>query len=41
MEGLSVGNDATQIPRACTQAVQGSILALFAVSAAASLMTYL
>jgi phospholipid/cholesterol/gamma-HCH transport system permease protein len=39
--GLSVGNDANQIPRACTQAVQGSILALFLVSAVASLMTYL
>jgi phospholipid/cholesterol/gamma-HCH transport system permease protein len=41
LEGLSVGHDATLIPRACTRAVQGSILALFIVAAAVSLMTYM
>ena len=41
LEGLSVGHDATQIPRACTRAVQGSILALFVVAAGVSLMTYM
>lgn len=41
IEGLRVGTDANQIPQACTRAVQGSILALFFVSAVVSLLTYL